>query len=110
MSDQRTLYRIGAEPDDKRPFLTDHWIHDRDDKEVGWLEPVEPTDLLTQLEAAPVIVNPDGDGGYIVTPIEDDVLLAVATEMSDANNWLPTERDNLYEALCDAISRIGEPA
>ena len=71
--------------------------------------PVEPTHLLTQLEAAPVIVNPDGDGGYIVTPIEDDVLLAVANEMSDDNNWLPTERDNLYEALCDAISRIGEP-
>ena len=61
-------------------------------------------DLLRQLEAAPVLVNPDGDGGYIVTPIEDDVLLSVAQKMADDNNWPDDERDNLYEAMCEFLS------
>ncbi|KKL11225.1 hypothetical protein LCGC14_2547970 [marine sediment metagenome] len=63
-------------------------------------------DLLRQLEAAPVLVNPDGDGGYIVTPIEDDVLLSVAQKMADDNNWSTDERDNLYEAMCDFLAEL----
>ena len=62
------------------------------------------SDLPTREEAAPVIVNPDGDGGYIVTPIEDDVLLSVAQKMADDNNWSDDERDNLYEAMCEFLS------
>lgn len=64
-------------------------------------------ELLRQLEAAPVIVNPDGDGGYIVTPIEDDALLAVAQEMAHENDWNDDERDGLYRAMCEFISRLG---
>lgn len=64
-------------------------------------------ELLRQLEAAPVVVNPDGEGGYIVTPIEDDALLAVAQEMADENGWNDDERDGLYRAMCEFIGRLG---
>lgn len=63
-------------------------------------------ELSLQLEAAPVIVNPDGDGGYIVAVITDEALLAAAQEIADENNWNEIERDGLYEAVVALIDRL----
>lgn len=63
--------------------------------------------LLRDLEAAPVIVNPDGNDGYIVTVIEDEVLGRVADRMAARNGWSDAEAKNLYVAMCEFISELG---
>jgi len=56
-------------------------------------------ELLRALEAAPVLVNSDGDGGYTVHPITDEAVMAAAQQTADDNDWNDDEAAGLYGAI-----------
>lgn len=58
------------------------------------------------IQAAPLFIYPDDQGGYVSVIVDDADLVAVATQMAEANNWNDEERDGLYEAMCDFMALL----
>jgi hypothetical protein len=60
------------------------------------------------IEGAPTLIESDGEGGVTFTLITDEEILVVVNRICDENDWSPSSRAGLYQAICEVLSLLPE--